>query len=136
MTIKRVLCPERRRRVPRQFSWVDHRLVRDNHICGCSHEALALYLFLIIVADAEGLSYYSDKTVCRLLNLEARTLACARKELCRADLIAYRYPLYQVLSLDDPLTGFTALTRRGPRRGPGEAVAIGAVLRHVMGGGQ
>ena len=28
---KRLLVPSRVRRVPRQFSWVDQRLVRDNH---------------------------------------------------------------------------------------------------------
>jgi hypothetical protein len=27
---KRVLCPEQLRRVPPQFSWIDHRLVRDS----------------------------------------------------------------------------------------------------------
>ena len=58
--IKRVLCPERLRRVPPQFSWIDHRLVRDRHIAGRSAEALALYLFLVTVADGQGLSYYSD----------------------------------------------------------------------------
>jgi hypothetical protein len=42
---KRLLCPERLRQVPPQFSWVDHRLVRDRHIAGKSAEALALYLF-------------------------------------------------------------------------------------------
>jgi len=29
---KRVLCEEGVRRVPEQFSWVDHRLVRDGYI--------------------------------------------------------------------------------------------------------
>ena len=29
---KRVLCPERLRKVPEQFSWIDQRLVRDRHI--------------------------------------------------------------------------------------------------------
>jgi hypothetical protein len=49
--VKRVLCPQRLRRVPQQFSWIDHRLVRDRHICGRSAEALALYLLLVTVAN-------------------------------------------------------------------------------------
>ena len=57
---KRVLCPQQLRKVPEQFSWIDHRLVRDRHIAGKSAEALALYLFLVTVADGQGLSYYSD----------------------------------------------------------------------------
>jgi hypothetical protein len=32
MKPKPILCPERLRRVPRQFSWIDQRLVRDGHL--------------------------------------------------------------------------------------------------------
>ena len=55
-----ILCPERLRHVPRQFSWIDHRLVRNRHIQGPSPSALSLYLFLCTVSDARGMSYYSD----------------------------------------------------------------------------
>ena len=53
------------RAVPSQFSWVDHRLVRERHLERCPSEALALalYLFLVTVADAKGLSYYGDASV-------------------------------------------------------------------------
>ena len=100
--VKRVICPARLRRVPAQFNWVDHRLVRDRRICGVSAQALALYLFLVTVADAEGLSYYSDATISRLLPLDEPALARARQELSAAQLIAYQKPLYQVLALDPP----------------------------------
>jgi len=99
--VKRVICPQRLRRVPPQFSWVDHRLVRDRHICRCSHPALALYLFLVTVCDGQGLSYYSDATLCRMLKLEMGALAQARQELIHGGLIAYQSPLYQVLALDN-----------------------------------
>jgi len=102
MVVKRVLCPARLRKVPPQFNWIDHRLIRDKHICGCSAQALALYLFLVTVADAEGLSYYSDGSISRMLTLDAPALQRARQELLAAQLIAYQKPLYQVLSLDDP----------------------------------
>lgn len=135
-TAKRILCPERLRRVPKAFSWVDHRLVRDRHISRCSHEALALYLFLVTVADAEGLSYYSDPAVGRLLDMNESMLAASRRELCRVGLIAYRNPLYQVLSLDNPESGMPARPRHSSERGGGEAVSIGEVLRQAMGGAQ
>ena len=54
------ICPDRIRTIPEQFSWVDHRLVRDHHIERLSHQAASLYLFLVTVADCQGLSYYSD----------------------------------------------------------------------------
>jgi hypothetical protein len=100
--LKRVLCRERLRKIPPQFNWVDHRLVRDRRICGVSVQALALYLFLITVADAEGLSYYSDAAIARLLPLDEPALLRARQELVAAQLIAYQKPLYQVLALDPP----------------------------------
>lgn len=100
--IKRVLDPLRLRRVPPQFNWIDHRLVRDRHIGRCSVEALALYLFLAIVADAQGLSYYSDATIVRLTPLSVTALERARRELVAAKLIAYQKPLYQMLALDPP----------------------------------
>jgi hypothetical protein len=90
------------RKIPEQFNWIDHRLVRDKHICGRSAQALALYLFLLTVADAQGLSYYSDAAISRLLPLDAAALPLARQELIAAHLIAYQRPLYQVLALDAP----------------------------------
>ncbi len=64
---KRLLVPSRVRRVPRQFSWVDQRLVRDHHIERCDTAALALYLLLVTVADAQGQSYHADASIGRLL---------------------------------------------------------------------
>lgn len=63
MIKKHPIVPRRLRRIPTQFSWVDHRLVRDRHIKSCSHPGAALYLFLVTVADQEGLSYYSDASL-------------------------------------------------------------------------
>jgi len=97
---KHLLDPERLRKIPPQFSWIDQRLVRERHIERLSHAADALYLFLLTVADARGLSFYSERSIGRLLSMTAEGLEQARKELLRADLIAYRKPLYQVLSLD------------------------------------
>lgn len=95
---KRVLCEERVRRVPEQFSWVDHRLVRDGLMRRCPAASWGLYLFLVTVGDAEGLSYYSDRSLCQALNLSAEDLAVARRRLMEEDLLEWDAPLYQVLS--------------------------------------
>ena len=131
MTRKRIICPERLRRIPQQFSWVDHRLVRDGHITGISSEGLSLYLMLVTVADAEGLSYYSDEAVCRLLCMESAVLSRVRRELKDVVLIAYQRPLYQVLSLDQPLVP-SILPRSSGNRG--EAVSIKDVFAQIAGG--
>ena len=124
MVTKRLLRPERLRAVPSQFSWLDHRLVRERHLERCSTEALALYLFLVTVADAKGLSYYADASVCARLGLSGEQLDAARQGLVGADLIAFEAPLYQVLSLDRP----TSVQRPPGRRDEGP-VRLADLLR-------
>jgi hypothetical protein len=102
MPRKRVLRPDRLRRVPPQFSWIDQRLVREGHLERCDVHALALYLALVIVADAQGLSYYGEASLTRLLSMPLARLLQARADLMRLDLIAYEAPIYQVLGLDAP----------------------------------
>jgi hypothetical protein len=97
---KRILCPARVRQVPPHFSWVDHRLVRDGHITGPGPEALALYLALVTVGDADGVSWYSTGLLSRLLGLEPGRVDRARRALAERSLIAFEAPFYQVLSLE------------------------------------
>lgn len=100
MVQKHLLYPDRVRKIPKQFSWIDQRLVREGHISRLSHRAAALYLFLVTVSDARGLSYYSDDGICRRLGMDESALQDARRELVHAGLLAYRRPLYQVLDLE------------------------------------
>ena len=101
MVQKIPIVPNRVRRVPRQFSWVDHRLVREGRIDNCSHPAAALYLFLVTVGDARGMSYYADASIMRRLSMDPSSLKQARGNLVHVGLIAWKKPLYQVLSLDE-----------------------------------
>ena len=101
MVRKQVLCEERTRLVPLQFSWVDHRLVRDGYCRRCPAEALGLYLILVTVGDANGLSYYSDPGLARLLHIPQERVSELSATLVRADLVAHRTPLYQVLELPE-----------------------------------
>jgi hypothetical protein len=93
MKTKRLLCPQRLRTVPHQFSWIDQRLVREGHIARCGGtQALALYLLLVTVADSQGLSYYSDKTAARLLCISEEQLRHARLGLlqyCRTRALTF-----------------------------------------------
>jgi hypothetical protein len=129
MKTKTLPCPERLRHVPRQFSWIDQRLVRNRHIQGPTPRALALYLFLCTVADAEGLSYYSDASTGALLTCSGSELRAARAELVATGLIAYQSPFYQVLSLE-PRTVATVATAAEPRIG--DVRSIGEIFRAMM----
>jgi hypothetical protein len=101
--VKRLLRPERVRQVPEQFSWVDQALVQRHLIDRLDAQAAALYLFLVTVADAQGLSYYGGPTLARRLRLAPEELAGARAQLSALELVAYEAPLYQVLSLPEVL---------------------------------
>ena len=131
MIHKRPICSERIRKVPSQFSWVDHRLVRDRHLEAITHPAAALYLFLITVADAQGLSYYSDAAIMTRLTMDSLMLDQARSNLIRAELIAYRKPLYQVLSLEPQM--FQPAPARTPLDKP---MALAQIFKQMMGGAQ
>ena len=99
---KQPICCARMRRVPAQFGWVDQRLVRDRHLDRLDAVAGALYLFLVTVADVQGLSWYGDTSTARRLSIDEARLRRARADLIRAGLLAYAGGLYQVLALDAP----------------------------------
>ena len=131
MINKHLLRPQRLRHIPPSFSWVDHRLVRHEYLARADHSAWTLYLFLVTVADAQGLSFYSDAAVCRRLIMDPVTLSAARGQLVQADLIAYRKPLYQILSLpEDPKSSPELAAPRA-----GEAKSVAAILRRALEGG-
>ncbi len=100
MKHKRIILPEKRRKIPAHFSWIDHRLVRDGYSRKCSARALGLYLFLLSVSDSEGLSFYGVRSISREININGNELDELRRELLDAGLVAYRDGIYQVLDLD------------------------------------
>ena len=78
--------------------------MRDRHLDRLDVVAAALYLFLVTVADVQGLSWYGDASTARRLSIDCERLRRARGDLVRAGLLAYARPLYQVLALGDPAT--------------------------------
>ena len=114
---------------------MDQRLVRDRHLDQLDVYAAALYLFLVTVADARGLSWYGDISTSKRLSMDAGHLRQARGDLVRAGLLAYTEPLYQVLALGGSLPQpaqavvvpvFSSMTGRA--RVPERLAALHAVL--------
>ena len=129
--IKQVLWPERLRQVPEQFSWVDQALVQQHFIDRCDARSAALYLFLVTVSDAQGLSYYGASTLARRLRLSDEDFACARQQLIELELIAYRAPLYQVLALPGTVAAPRPVSRAPAIRG-GEPVSLATLLQQAQ----
>lgn len=126
MTKKQVIHPDRIRKIPKQFSWIDGRLVREGYLDQCQHSDAILYLFLLTVSDARGLSYYSDKSVCKRLSMDSCLLSESRLRLIQLGLIAYRDPLYQVLDL-------APCEKEIPRNRADDSVqSIGQILGQIM----
>ena len=99
MIPKQILVLDRVRRPPTDgWSWIDRRFLRE-HAPRLSHEAIMLYFFLAAVSDKDGLSFYGDATIALRLRMGETAVVRARDELLAADLLAYRAPLAQVLSL-------------------------------------
>ena len=130
MIAKRLLRPDRLRQIPTSFSWLDHRLVRHDYLRRADHRAWALYLFLVTVADSQGLSYYSDAAISRRLRMDPVELSATRQQLVQADLLAYQKPLYQVLALPEDPT----LSDAHPER-TGQPASVADIMRRVLEGG-
>jgi hypothetical protein len=99
MPIKKLLLPERIRKIEGSFSWIDHRFITRGFLPDLSTLEILLYLFLVAVSDRNGLSFYHDDRIASLLKIDLASLGKAREGLVQRSLLAYEPPLYQVLSL-------------------------------------
>lgn len=91
--------PARVRTLPPHFAWADHRL-RDR-LQDLALEEIALLFFLHLAADKTGCSFWADSTLAKRLGLKEGDVIQARYALLSRGFIAYRYPLYQILPLED-----------------------------------
>jgi hypothetical protein len=91
--------PDRLRKPPAHFAWMDHRL---REVLGAlSLEDIALLFFLHLAADKFGCSFWADSTIGKKLGLPEGEVIQARYRLVAKGLVAYRYPLYQLLPFAD-----------------------------------
>jgi hypothetical protein len=99
MIKKKVLDKNRIRRIDGGFSFIPHRFVLDGFLTALAQKELLLYLFLVLVSDRNGLSFYSYDKICALLELSLDEYMVSRNSLIEKDLIAFDGTFFQVLSL-------------------------------------
>jgi len=99
MIRKKVLNTDRIRRINGGFSFIPHRFVTDGFVSSLNRQQLLLYLFLVLVSDRYGLSFYSYDSICSLLQMRIDEYIQARDNLIQKDLIAFDGTLFQVLEL-------------------------------------
>lgn len=115
MRMKRVICPERVRRIEGSFGWVDHRFITGGFLKDLTCVEILLYFFLAVVSDRNGVSFYHDDRIASLLKIDLPSLGRAREGLIGRSLIAYEIPLYQVLSLPPEPVAFLCGKEREKR---------------------
>lgn len=101
MIRKKILNPDRIRRIDGGFGFVPHRLITDGFVAAITAHELLLYFFLILASDRYGLSYYAYDSICSLLSMDLERYIAARNALIDKDLIAFDGTLFQVLSLPE-----------------------------------
>lgn len=99
MIKKTVLVPDRIRRIDGGFGFIPHRFLTDGFLASLDQKQLLLYLFLVLVADRYGLSFYSYDAICSLLQLTLDQYIAARDGLMEKDLLAFDGTIFQVLDL-------------------------------------
>ena len=99
MIEKRILKPDRIRYIDGGFSFIPHRFLNDGFLSSLSQKEFLLYLFLVLVSDRYGISFYSYDAICSFLELSADEYIEARDKLISKDLIAVDGTLFQVLDL-------------------------------------
>ena len=95
------LCPNRVRRITGSFAFIEHRFLRNGFWDSLTHHELLLYVFLLLVADRNGISYYSYDKIYSLLRISTDEYLQARNALIDKDLIAFNGYFFQVLSLPE-----------------------------------
>ena len=99
MIRKKVLVQERIRSTGKSFCFIPHRFLTEGFLQSLTRHELALYLFLVLASDKNGLSFYADKSICSILAFKEKDYFFARSCLIHKDLIVYDGTLFQVLSL-------------------------------------
>jgi hypothetical protein len=128
------LCPERLRQITGSFAWIEPRVFRDGFWTSLRHQELLLYIFLVLVGDPNGLSYYRFDKLCTLLQGALAASLVARKALIHKDLIAFDGHLLQGLSRPHkPVTRPTTPLQSAPHMAPADPATLRQSLRHSLG---
>jgi len=115
-----ILCPDRVRKITGTFSFIEHRFLREGFFHSLTHQELLLYLFLVLVSDRSGLSFYSYDKISTLLRISVDEFILARNGLMEKDLLAFDGRTFQVLSLPPhapkptPLKGRKEMEEKDP----------------------
>jgi hypothetical protein len=94
------ILPDRTRSIGGQsFAFLPHRFLREGFLCSLTADEQRLYLFLVMAADRNGISFYHYDRICSILEMVVDDYVDARDGLLAKDLVAFDGARFQVLSL-------------------------------------
>lgn len=135
MITKRVLNPDRIRKVGKGFSFIPHRFLTGGFLSSLNPHELLLYFFLVLSGDRNGLSFYSYDKICSLLQMSLDQYIQARDGLMEKDLIAFDGTIYQVLSLPKQPVKKSALSSLQSPMQTTSTQQLGQILKAALKGG-
>jgi hypothetical protein len=132
---RRPIRPDRIGRIERGFAAIPNRFLHEGFFVSLGQLERALYFFLVLAADRNGVSFYAYDKICSTLAVSPDQYVTARNALIDKDLIAFDGTRFQVLSLPPhpfvrprpPLTTQDDFEREDP-------ATIRQILRHDLGG--
>ena len=111
--------PKNIRNIKGSFAWIDHRLIRNGFLDRMTREDILLYLFLVLVADKNGVSFYRKEKICETLSLEYNQFEIAKDRLIDMKLIAFESysalspnGYYQVLPIESTAPDYAKQTTK------------------------
>lgn len=106
--------PKNIRNIKGSFAWLDHRLIRNGYIDVMTHQDMALYLFLALAADKNGVSFYRKEKICDAIALNFKQFEIAKDRLINMNLIAFEpysaispNGFYQILPIETKAPDYT-----------------------------
>jgi hypothetical protein len=136
MIKKRILDPERIRRIKGGFSFIPHRFLTDGFLDILNKKELLLYFFLILASDRYGLSFYSYDAICSLLKISLDDYIEARDGLIRKDLIVCDGTIFQVLELPESPIRISSMEPFSASDQPGQRSRITALIQQSLWGAE
>ena len=106
--------PKKIRNIKGSFAWIDHRLMRNGFLQIMTHDDMVLYLFLILVADKNGVSFYRKEKICEAVSLDYSQFEIAKDRLINMKLVTFEsYSVlspngyYQILPIEDKAPNYS-----------------------------
>jgi hypothetical protein len=87
------------RRIERGFAVIPNRFLHGGFFASLNHAERSLYLFLVLAADRNGVSFYAYDRICSTLEITPDDYVLVRNSLIHKDLIALDGTRFQVLAL-------------------------------------